>query len=125
MYESRKWTRIALALNLAGTLLLFYSFQATSSSFRLIRRPVSQIFQGDMEYSICVADFTLLSTTGQGSVAIGHAGCPTSKDDRRAAVVNTEHPVFITLGFFLIVVGFISSFLPFLNRRQSPNYATK
>jgi hypothetical protein len=92
VFASRKWTRIALALNLAGTLLLFYSFQATSSSFRLISRSQPGVMGSYTEYAICVKDFTLLQTIGHG-VGIGHLGCPTSEDDRPAAVVNTEHPV--------------------------------
>jgi len=59
-----------------------------------------------MEYAICIKDFTMLQTTGH-SVGIGHMGCPTSEDDRPAAVVNTEHPRFITLGFLMILTGFI------------------
>jgi hypothetical protein len=58
------------------------------------------------EYAICVNNFTLLETTGH-SVGIGHIGCPTSEDDRPAAVVNTEHPRFITTGFLMIVAGFM------------------
>ncbi len=110
MLASRKWTRIALALNLAGTLLLFYSFQATSSSFRLVSRPQRNAMGVFTEYDICVKDYTLLQTNLHG-VGIGHMGCPTSEDDRPAAVVNTEHPMFITFGFCLIVIGFVIQFL--------------
>jgi hypothetical protein len=97
-------------MNLAGTLLLFYSFQATSSSFRLVKRQPSGLFSVNSEYSICVEDYTLMSTDARGGVVIGHRGCPTSQDDRRAAVVNTEHPTFITIGFFLIFFGFMILF---------------
>jgi hypothetical protein len=108
VFGSRKWTRIALSLNVLGALLLFLSFQATSSSFRLIKRPIpSAVFQKpEYSYEICVEDFTLLSTYKQG-VAFGHEGCPAATDDRPAAVVNTEHPVFVTIGFLLILFGFI------------------
>jgi hypothetical protein len=110
VFGSRKWTRVALALNLAGTLLLFWSFQATSSSFRLLKRHVSPHFPTAVEYSICVEDYTLLSTNAHGEVFIGGNGCPTSEDDRPAAVVNTEHPLFITIGFCCILIGFITQF---------------
>jgi hypothetical protein len=110
VYGNRKWTRFALVLNLVGTLLLFLSFQATSSSFRLVKRDSSRFFKSEKEYSICVEDYTLLSTNATGAVAIGHRGCPTSEDDRRAAVVNTEHPLFITFGFALILIGFALQF---------------
>lgn len=110
MFASRKWTRIALALNVAGGLLLFYSFQATSSSFRLVRRPISAagVLRGSYEYDICVENYTFLATEPEaGAVELGHAGCPTPEDDRPAAVVNTEHPNFITIGFLTILLGFI------------------
>ncbi len=110
MFASRRWTRIALVSNLLGTLLLFYSFQATSSSFRLIKRSTSDISGVPSEYAICVEDYTLLSTDAHGSMILGSLGCPKNKDDRPAAVVNTEHPLFITFGFLLIVFGFICQF---------------
>jgi hypothetical protein len=110
VFASRKWTRVALALNLGGTLVLFFSFQATSSAFRLIRRPISTgIFRTEYDYEICVEDFTLLATNKHG-VMFGHYGCPVAPDDRPAAVVNTEHPNFITLGFLMILAGFFIQF---------------
>lgn len=111
MFGSRKWTRIALALNLAGTVLLFFSFQATSSSFRLIQRTVGTgIFQTEHEYDICVEDYTLLVTDAHSGVGFGHPGCAVAENDRRVAVVNTEHPSLVTLGFLLITLGFIIQF---------------
>jgi hypothetical protein len=107
VFSSRGWTKFALATNLLGTLLLFYSFQATSSSFRLINRPNGPFGQS---YEICVGDFTLLTTDGRGSVGLGHKGCPIAANDRPAAVVNIEKPEFVTLGFLLIVAGFIVQF---------------
>jgi hypothetical protein len=110
VFASRKWTRIALALNVGGTLILFFSFQATSSSFRLIRRPISNgLFRNEYDYEICVEDYTFLSTNKRG-IILGHEGCPVASDDRPAAVVNTEHPNFITLGFLMIFSGFFIQF---------------
>jgi hypothetical protein len=105
VFASRGWTKAALATNLAGTLLLFYSFQASSSSFRLITRTVD--VQSHKSYEICVNDYMLLSTDTKGNMFLGHPGCPAAQDDRPAAVVNIEHPLFVTLGFALIVIGFI------------------
>ena len=111
VFGSQKWTRIALVLNVCGAILLFYSFQATSSSFRLIRRTGNSALTHDIsEYSICVEDYTLLSTDARRGIFMGHSGCPTAQDDRRAAVVNTEHPTFVTIGFLSIVAGFIIQF---------------
>jgi hypothetical protein len=112
VFASQKWTRIALALNLIGTLVLFFSFQATSSSFRLIRRPIGTgLFSNEYEYDICVENYTLVMADPTiGGVGLGHRGCPTAEEDRRAAVVNTEHPNFITLGFLMIFFGFFIQF---------------
>lgn len=96
-------------MNLVGALLLFYSFQATSSSFRLIKRPANSVVGSSPEYDMCVGDYTLLSTQGD-DVTLGQHGCPTTADDRRAAVVNTEHPLFVTIGFLFLVGGFIVEF---------------
>lgn len=41
---------------------------------------------------------------------IGHEGCPAAQQARPAAVVNVEHPCFVTVGFLLIVFGFIIQF---------------
>ncbi|WP_157477243.1 hypothetical protein [Granulicella tundricola] len=71
---------------------------------------MSEIFKQDREFSICVEDYTLLSTNARGGVMMGHSGCPKGEDDRPAAVVNTEHPAFITTGFIMIVIGFIIQF---------------
>jgi hypothetical protein len=86
--------------------LLFYSFQATSSSFRLITRSEGEIFKSGTEYSICIGDYTLLSTNVHGGIIMGHRGCPPSENVRPAAVVNTEHPFFVTIGFLMIILGF-------------------
>lgn len=37
MFASRGWMRFALLLNLLGTVLLFLSFQATSSNLKIVR----------------------------------------------------------------------------------------
>jgi hypothetical protein len=71
-----------------------------------VRREHTNAFGIDTEYAICVQDFTLLKTNGANGIALGYRGCPTSVDDRPAAVVNTEHPSFITLGFCMILAGF-------------------
>ena len=44
-------------------------------------------------------------------MGLGSGGCPTAADDRRAAVVNTEHPLFVTIGFLLTIFGFVIQFL--------------
>jgi hypothetical protein len=109
VFGSRNWTRVALVLNVAGALLLFLSFQATSSSFRLIRKPVSAESNAGFMYEICVEDYMLLATDTRG-VFLGHHGCPATSDDRRAAVVNTEYPALVTIGFLMTLIGFSIQF---------------
>jgi predicted membrane-bound dolichyl-phosphate-mannose-protein mannosyltransferase len=76
----------------------------------LIKSSNSQTFPIGIEYAICVENYTLLSTNAHGGVTIGHPGCPTSEDDRAAAVVNTEHPALVEFGFGLIILGFLIQF---------------
>lgn len=100
--------RLALTLNLIGTLALFFSFQATSSDFRLVSTSTGSLSQ----YSICIHDFTLLMTDGHSEVELGHQGCPT-ENNRPAAVVNTELPWLVSLGFVFGAAGFVIQILSF------------
>jgi hypothetical protein len=91
-------------MNLAGTILLFYSFQATSSDFRLVTAP-SPRWAGEKEYDLCVNGFNLAGTdTKQGMIWGGK--CADWGNSRPAAVVNIEHPFFEGLGFTLLLLGF-------------------
>jgi hypothetical protein len=116
-----KWQKAALALNLVGTIVLFYSFQATSSDFRLVTAPYVPPTmpagsippkgfvpppQGSKQYALCVNNFTLIQSDGRNSVLMGHRGCPDWENSRPAAVVNIEHPTFEGLGFLLLITGF-------------------
>jgi hypothetical protein len=100
-----KWQQAALLANLAGTVLLFYSFQATSSDFRLVTVP-SEIFSDQKQYALCVNNYVIISSDGRNGVLFGHAGCPSWDNAKPAAVVNIEHPFFEGLGFFLLISGF-------------------
>jgi hypothetical protein len=98
-------------MNVAGTFLLFYSFQATSSDFRLVTAKTNSAVAGEFrQYALCVNNYTLLETDSRHSVMIGSNGCPDWQHARPAAVVNIEHPSFLTLGFALLFFGFIIQF---------------
>ena len=101
-------------MNLAGTALLFYSFQATSSDFRLVTA-VSQsaIMPGGLkQYALCVNDYTLLETdSADGGVEIAKKGCPDWEHSKPAAVVNIEHPILEGLGFITLLAGFLLQYL--------------
>jgi hypothetical protein len=107
LFSNRKWQQAALILNLLGTVALFYSFQATSSNFRLITKKTDSVLAGPMEESaLCVYGRTMLVAQGNGGWQIGGAKCPDWEHAKAAAVVNIEHPMFEGLGFFLIIAGF-------------------
>jgi hypothetical protein len=105
-----KWQKIALFLNLAGTIVLFYSFQATSSDFRLVTAPVKlgqlappnnivvgqpgNLHPGDKQYALCINNYTLLSTDASSGIHMAYPGCPSWENAKPAAVVNLEYPFF-------------------------------
>jgi hypothetical protein len=121
-----KWQKWALLLNLVGTIILFYSFQATSSDFRLVtapsraggphppaqmtagpgRVPGSEASRADKQYALCVNNYTLLSSDAASGIRFAYSGCPNWENARPAAVVSIEHPTFVGIGFTLLVLGF-------------------
>jgi hypothetical protein len=103
--EDPLWARIALLLNLVGTALLFLSFQATSSDFRLVTAK-SKEFPDDTQYALCVNKTALMQTSQNGAFTIGSSACPNWEHARPAAVVNVEHPFFVVLGFSFTILGF-------------------
>jgi hypothetical protein len=113
VFSTRRWQRIALVLNFFGAALLFYSFQATSSDFRLVSSNLgTSALGGEMHsYALCVNDYALLASDARTGIAVGHHGCPNWVNARPAAVVNVEHPAFEGLGFILLLLGFLIQFL--------------
>jgi hypothetical protein len=104
VFASRGWARFALLCNLAGTVLLFLSFQATSSNFRLITTT-------DGRSALCVYQHALFISGENGGFQIGQMPCPEWDHAKSVAVVNVERPTFITIGFFLASLGFLLQFL--------------
>lgn len=104
MFSNRKWTRIALVMNLIGWVCLFLSFQATSSNFKLVTAP-------DGRSALCVNGSALLVSLPNGGTGIGYKECPDWEHARPAAVVNIEMPSLVTAGFFFITAGFLLQFL--------------
>src|ERR1700691_5183089 len=96
--------RISLLLNLLGTALLFLSFQATSSNFRLITT-------SDGRSALCVDQRAMLIALPNGGFQMGIQKCPEWENARPAAVVNIERPSFVTLGFICTTLGFLLQFL--------------
>ena len=100
--------QVALFLNLGGTALLFLSFQATSSDFRLITAETHSVLSGDFnEYALCVNNYTLLESDANRGVLLGAKGCPDWERSHSVAVVNIENPRFVTAGFICTLLGFL------------------
>ena len=124
------WQRTALLLNLLGTIVLFFSFQATSSDFMLVTAPnagenrrflipdnmppelkKNQLPLSKSIYALCINGNALFTTDAAGTVIWGAGRCPALTYAKPAAVVNTEHPRFEGFGFALVILGFGIQFL--------------
>ena len=107
MFASRGWMRFALVLNLFGTTLLFFSFQATSSNVRILQAPSGiTVF--------CVNRLAIFAAMPNGGLGIGLTGrgiCENPEQSRAIALVNIEHPTLVTIGFLTLVFGFLLQFL--------------
>ena len=100
MFGSRGWQRFALSLNVVGTVMLFWSFQATSSNVRIVRTKDGALT------ALCVENQALVVGGGKGTgVGIGWP-CPVVANGRAIAIVNIEKPLLVGIGFMLILVGF-------------------
>lgn len=91
--------RIALFCNLAGTVLLFLSFQATSANL-IIKRA------SDGSTAMCIDRMGIAVTNTQGAWELG-GPCPNWPSARPTAVVNVERPYLVTIGFILASLGFL------------------
>jgi hypothetical protein len=113
VFASRGWQRVALALNVLGAGILFFSFQATSSDFRLVTARTKSVLSPEpiVHYALCVNNYTMIETDTKGKLVIGAAGCPEWEHSRPAAVVNFEHPSFVTAGMIMLLIGFVLQFL--------------
>lgn len=129
MREDPRWARIALLLNLVGTILLALSFQATSSDFRFVtthdhtyrgRTPRNDM-HFDTVYALCTNDTTMIAegidSNGVPNIVLNVPRCPDNEHAKSAAVVNTEHPKFLFVGLGFNTLGFALQFLIVPRRR--------
>jgi hypothetical protein len=96
--ERHKVARFALFLNLLGGVLLFYSIQITSSK-------ISIVTGLDGSTSMCWQDQSFITAFPNHTFTVA-GKCPDSASKQPTAVISTEHPNFITLGFLCLFVGF-------------------
>jgi hypothetical protein len=114
-----KWPRavgaFGLVCNLAGTGCLAWSFQATSSQFRLITaenltsrgRPNPN----GKAYSVCADMLELTSVDTTQSVSAGTGRCALWELGKPAAIVVSDQPHLLELGLGLFAVGFLLQLL--------------
>jgi hypothetical protein len=102
VFSSRVWVRGALLLNLLGAALLYLSFQATSSTVKIISLP-------DGTSAMCMGDTALF--VGKADRFIIGTGCPDAKNSKPIALVTVEKPALIYLGFALLTFGFLIQLL--------------
>ena len=98
MFSSRSWVRFALVLNLAGAALLYLSFQATSSTVKILS-------QGDGTSAMCIGGTAIFEGTDHGFV-VG-TGCPDWPNAKPIALVTIEKPIFLYIGFLFLMLGFL------------------
>jgi hypothetical protein len=111
LFANRKWAQFALILNLLGTVALFYSFQATSSNFRLVTVEDKSVLGNGEQSALCVYGHAMMTAGRSGGWSIGGGPCPDWEHARAAAVVNIEHPTFEGLGFICLAAGFFVQLL--------------
>jgi hypothetical protein len=108
VFASRGWMRFALLCNFLGAILLFLSFQATSSNIRIITT-------ADGRTALCVEKRGLIVAHPRDSLIAMqiNVDCPEWEHARPAAVVNLELPWLADLGFILSILGFVLQFFAF------------
>jgi hypothetical protein len=91
--------QLSAFLNLLGALLVFLSFQATSTDFFLVTTKENKT-------ALCVGKSAMFVMGPGTSLLIGTA-CPEAMPGARpTAVVNTDAPWLAILGWALLFVGF-------------------
>ena len=93
------WAIFSSLLSIAGTFLLVFSLQVTSTNFTIVTTQ-------DGNSALCVGKEAMFVVKQGGGIGIG-ARCPEWETGKPAAVINTEHPNFVTIALFLLIAGFV------------------
>lgn len=104
MFSSRGWMRLALIFNLLGTALLYLSFQATSSTVKIMTD--SRGFT-----AICMNQTAVIVTGLNGSALFGGGFCKPGPESKPIALVTIERPLLIYTGFAILLAGFLIQLL--------------
>lgn len=116
MRLSQRSQRAALFLNLLGAVVLFLSFQATSSDFKIV---VTKGVDGNGDsklfgYGVCVGkDMVMYANPNSGIVGWGGTKCVgfSSRSVHPVAIVTSENRWFAAIGFLLTAAGFLIQYL--------------
>ena len=92
--------------------MLFLSFQATSSSIKVVTT-------SDGKTALCVNNKGMVVFTPGLGIQLATSFCPEWEHARPAAIVNIEKPIFVTWGFILTTAGFLLQFLSFPSSKTS------
>ena len=106
MFASRGWMRFALFCNLLGALLLFLSFQATSSNVKLISFSNGRTV-------LCTNGRSVLDVTPNAFSLRAAVECPDQGNAKPIALVTIEYPKMVTAGFILTLLGFTLQWFSF------------
>lgn len=112
MTTAKRWfAALALVLNLAGTICLAWSFQGTSSAFRLITATDTNVRGGSnpnvKAYAVCAGQFQLSAVDTAGNVSVGTGQCALWDRGSPAAIVISENPTLLWIGLALFLSGFL------------------
>lgn len=117
----------ALILNFAGTLLLSYSFQASSSDFRMTKleyAPVGMRINNPPQhaplYSICVKNEAILAHDNSSAIIVGNNDGCMSSDVNHVAIVTSDHPWAARWGLILNMIGFALQAIFLVSRPRTP-----
>jgi hypothetical protein len=91
--------QLSAALNLLGSLLVFASFQATSTKLLLVTG-------NGKEIAFCIGDRAVFGLSPDGRGMMMGYRCPTGDTAKPAAVVNTDAPWMAISGWMILAAGF-------------------
>jgi hypothetical protein len=94
--------RASAFLNLVGSLLVFLSFQPTSTRLLL----VTSKDVNNKTVAFCIGDRAVFGLAADGGTQIGYA-CPQTENMKPTVVANGDAPWMAKFGWFLLLVGFV------------------
>jgi hypothetical protein len=94
--------RTSACLNVLGSLLVFLSFQATSTRLLL----VTSNDKSDKTAAFCIGDRAFFGISKDGSGTMMGYACPQSENMKPTVVANSDAPWMGKFGWFLLLLGF-------------------